>query len=246
MRNYYCHEDTKTRKPFTRTYVRFGALRALRGHAFGVYMSKELTYLEAIREGARRGDAPRSEGLRARRGRRSVRRRLRRDAGAARGVRRDARGRHADLGVGHHRREHRRVAARIPAGCRNAVRRLHLVRLRSDRQPGGDAALPLRRPGDGADCRARAERRQRRRRPVPFAESRSVVHPSARVEGRRAVDGVRRQGAVEGGHPRRQPGGLLRAQVSVPPRQGTGSRRRRHRADRRRRHAPRGHATRRC
>jgi len=55
--------------------------------------------------------------------------------------------------------QHRRVAARLPAGRGDAVRRLHLVRLRPDRQPGGDAALSVRRPLDGADRRARAERR---------------------------------------------------------------------------------------
>ena len=51
---------------------------------------------------------------------------------------------------------------------------------------------------------------------------------------------VRRQGAAEGGDPRRQPGDLLRAQVSLPPRQGAGAGRRRDRADRRRRDAARG------
>ena len=144
-------------------------------------MPKELTYLEAIREALARRDAARSEGLRPRRGRRAVRRRVRRHAGPLRGVRRDARPRHADLRVGHRRRQHRRVAARVPAGGRDAVRRLHLVRLRSDRQPGGDAALSVRRPRERADRRARAERRQRRRRPVSLAESRGVVRPPARV-----------------------------------------------------------------
>ena len=52
-------------------------------------------------------------------------------------------------------------------------------------------------------------------------------------EGGRAVDGLRREGAAEGGDPRRQPGRLLRAQVSLPPRQGAGAGRRRDRADRR-------------
>ena len=159
-------------------------------------MSRELTYLEAIREalaeemrrdpkvfvlgedvGATAARSASTQGL-------------------LRGVRRDARRRHADLGVGDHRRQHRRVAARLPAGRRDAVRRLHLVRLRSDRQPGGDAALPLRRPRVGADRRARAERRQRRRRPLSLAEPGGVVHPPAGAEGGRAVDGLRRQGAA--------------------------------------------------
>ncbi len=53
-------------------------------------------------------------------------------------------------------------------------------------------------------------------------------------EGRGAVDAVRCEGPAEGRHPRRQPGGLLRAQVSLPPREGAGARGRRDRADRRR------------
>ena len=60
------------------------------------------------------------------------------------------------------------------------------VRVRSDRQPGGDAALSVRRPRVGADRRPRAERRQRRRRAVSLAEPRSVVRPPAGPEGRRA------------------------------------------------------------
>ena len=42
---------------------------------------------------------------------------------------------------------------------------------------------------------------------------------------------VRREGAAQGGDPRRQPGRLLRAQVSVSPREGPGAGRRRDRAD---------------
>ena len=164
------------------------------------------------------------EGVRARRGRRPVRRRVRRDAGPVRRVRRDARHRHADLRVGDRRHQHRRGAARLPAGRRDAVRRLHLVRVRSDRQPGGDASLPVRRPRVGADRRPRAERRQRRRRAVSLAESRGVVRPPAGPEGRGAVDRLRREGTAEGGDSRRQPGRLLRAQVSVPPREGPGAR----------------------
>ena len=56
----------------------------------------------------------------------------------------------------------------------------------------------------------------------------------ARAEGRGAVHRVRRKGPAEGRHSRRQPGHLLRAQVSVSARQGPGARRRRDRADWRR------------
>ena len=57
-------------------------------------------------------------------------------------------------------------------------------------------------------------------------------------EGRRAVDRLRCEGTAEGRDSRRQPGHLLRAQVSVSPRQGTGAGGRRDRADRRGRHPP--------
>jgi len=56
------------------------------------------------------------------------------------------------------------------------------------RQPGGDVAVSLRWPRDGADCRPRTERRECRRRVVPLAESRSVVRPPAGLESRRAVN----------------------------------------------------------
>ena len=103
---------------------------------------------------------------------------------------------------------------------------------------GGRASVP--------DRRARAERRQRRRRAVSLAESRGVVHPSPRPEGRRAVDAYDAKGSAQGGHPRRQPGGLLRAQVSVSARQRSGAGRRRDRADWRRGDAGAKATTSRC
>ena len=68
-----------------------------------------------------------------------------------------------------------------------------------------------------------------------------VVRPSPRAESRRALDAVRRQRTAQGGDSRRQPGRLFRAQVPLPARQGSGSRRRRDRADRRRGHAAAWH-----
>jgi hypothetical protein len=56
----------------------------------------------------------------------------------------------------------------------------------------------------------------------------------------RAVHGVRREGAAEGGDSRRRPGAVLRAQVPVPPDQGRGARRRLRRAARQGGRAARG------
>ena len=82
------------------------------------------------------------------------------------------------------------------------------------------------------DGRARAERRVRARRAVPLAESGGGVHPHARPQGRLSGDGRRREGADEGGDPRRRLRAVLRAQVSVSPHQGRDARGRSRRADR--------------
>jgi len=65
-----------------------------------------------------------------------------------------------------------------------------------------------------------------------FAVAACLAEPHPGAEGRRAVDAVRRQGAVQGRRPRRQPGGLLRGQDQLH--QGEGAR-----ADRRLRHPAR-------
>ena len=157
--------------------------------------------------GALRGDAPRSEGVRARRGRRPVRRRVRRHRRAC--ARSSARCACLDtpisesaiigVSIGASLRGYRPVAEMqfadfITCGFDQIVNQAATLRYRY----GGRASVP--------DRRARAERRQRRRRAVSLAESRGVVRPSARAEGRGAVDGVGREGTAEGGDPRRQPG----------------------------------------
>ena len=76
-------------------------------------------------------------------------------------------------------------------------------------------------------------------RPLSLAEPRVVVRAPARPEGGGAVHGVGREGPAQGRDPRRQPGHLPRAQVSLPPREGPGARGRRDRADRRGRRAAR-------
>ncbi len=72
------------------------------------------------------------------------------------------------------------------ADGRDAVRRLHLVRLQPDRQQPREDALPLGRRRAGRH--ACADRRRHRRRSVPLAERRGVVHaawPASRWSHRR-------------------------------------------------------------
>ena len=198
----------------------------------------ELTYLQAISEGLREEMRARRLGLLPRRGHRRLRRRLQGHRRLHRGVRRRARARHAARRERDHRRGDRRRGRGHEAGLRDAVRRLHLLRLRPARQRGGQAALP---PGDrGADGGAAALRRRLLGRPVPLAEPRGVVPAGARPEGRRAGDRRRRQGPADERDPRPQPGLLPRAQGALPPRQGRGPRGRAHGPDRRGAHRPRG------
>ena len=134
--------------------------------------------------------------------------------------------RHADLRVGDHRRQHRRVAARLPAGGGDAVRRLHLAAasIRSSTRRRRCATATAAAPRCRSSCGRRAAATSAagcitRRIPKAWFIHRpglKVVAPST---------AVRRQGAAEGGDSRRQPGDLLRAQVSLSPRQGAGARR---------------------
>ncbi len=123
--------------------------------------------------------------------------------------------------AGHRRRRHRCGHGRAAAGGRDAVRRLRLDRLR----PAGDLrrqdALPHRL--GGADGDALPQRRRSRRRPVPLRERRGLVPSPRRPQDRlpRHRRGRLRPAAV--GHPRSQPGGVLRAQVPVPAGEGRGA-----------------------
>ena len=93
-----------------------------------------MNMIQAINDAHRRDDGARPRHRRVRRGRRLFRRRVPRHRGPAGEVRQDPRVRHAD-----HRRRHRRRRGRHgrlwpAARCRDPVRRLHLPRLRPDRQ----------------------------------------------------------------------------------------------------------------
>ena len=119
-----------------------------------------------------------------------------------------------------HRRRRRRRGRGAAAGLRDAVRRLHRLRLRPARQRRREAPLP---PGDrGPDGGPAALRRRVLGRPVPLPEPRGVVPPGAGAEGGRAGDRGRRQGPAGQRDPRPEPGLLPRAQGALPQRQGRG------------------------
>ena len=123
---------------------------------------------------------------RVRRGHRLFRRRLPRDRGTAEGVRQDPRLRRADQ-RGRDRRDRGRHGRLWPqAGHRDPVRRLHLSRLRPDRQRSREDALPHRRRVDDADGHPHALRRRHLRRPDAQPVAGKPVHPHRRPEGRRS------------------------------------------------------------
>ena len=125
------------------------------------------------------GDAPRRARARDGRGHRRLRRGLQGHRRLHRRVRPRPRDGHAAGRVGHRRHRRRRRRRRDAADLRDAVRRLHLLRLRPARQRRGQDVLP---PGAaGEHHRAPAQRRRLLGRPVPLAEPRGVVHALARA-----------------------------------------------------------------
>ena len=130
---------------------------------------------DALRIAMRRGPARRRAGRRRRQGRR----RLSRDRRALRRVRRRPRDRHAAQRGRHRRRRDRHGALRPGAGRRDPVRRLHLARLRPDRQRAREVPLPFGRRVPGEDRDPHAGRRRHPRRALPLAAPRERVHPRA-------------------------------------------------------------------
>ena len=187
------------------------------------------------------GDAPRRGGLRDGRGRRRLPGRLQGDRGAARRVRRAARARHADLREHDRRRRGRRGDGRAAAGRRADDGQLLPAGARPDRQPRRRDPLHVQRPGAGADGDPDAGRRRPPARPDPLAQLRGALPAGAGPAGRLPLDPGRRQGAAEGGDPRRQPGDLHRAREPLRgARRGRRGRRRRGAALRRGGGAARG------
>ena len=110
-------------------------------------------------DGPGRGNAARQEGLRLRRGRRPLRRRLSGHARPARGIRQRACDRHRDLRGGHRRRGGRRGPSRHAADRRDHVRRLPDHRHGPARARRRVQPLHVRRQGQGPDGPSHRRRR---------------------------------------------------------------------------------------
>ena len=149
-----------------------------------------------------------------------------------------ARDRHAALRDGDRRRRHRRRADGPAPGRRDAVRRLHLVRLGSPRDGGGEAVLP--RADARADRRPAAVGRRVLRRAVPLAEPGELLRAHPRAEDRLPGDAARREGPPRDVDRGSEPRPLLRAQAPLPPDQGRRAGRPLHRAVRSGARPPRG------
>src|SRR5215210_4063044 len=164
------------------------------------------------------GDAPRQARVRDRRGRRRLRRRVQGHARVPGGVRAVARDRLAAVGDGDRRRLHRRRDHGDASGRRDAVRRLHLVRLGPARDGRRQAVLP-RRHAD-PDRRPAAVRRRLLRRPVPLPEPGELVRAHRRPEGRLSGDARGCKGPADQRDRGSESRPLLRAQAPLPPGQG--------------------------
>ena len=106
---------------------------------------RQITYAAGAGRGSSRGNDPGRQRLHHGRGRRALRRRVRRDARPLEGIRRLARARHADLRGDDRRRGRRRGDGGHAAHRRDHVRRLHPAGHGSDRQPGRQEPLYVRR-----------------------------------------------------------------------------------------------------
>ena len=186
----------------------------------------EVEFREAIRAGARRGAGARRARLPDGRGRGRRGRRLRGHARPARAARPRARLRHADLRARDDRGRVRRRASpasgpvlEIMFGDFLALSMDSLINQATKYWflTGGKQSVAAR------DPLGRRRRRPLRRDPLADAGLVADGHPGP--EDRRALDARRREGAAEGGDPRREPGDLLRAQAALLD-QGRGQRRR--------------------
>ena len=137
--------------------------------------------------------------------------------GAAAGIRRQARDRHAD-----HRARLCRRRRRCGDGRPKADRRIHDLQFRDagdrpDHQLRRQDAVHVRRPDGLLDRVPRTERRRRPRRRAAQPGLFGVVFASAGAEGDRAVFGRRLQGPAQIRDPRSQSGDLPRKRNAVRP-----------------------------
>ncbi len=115
-------------------------------------------------------------------------------------IRLGARDRHADQRIGHRGRCGGHGLRGLAARGGNAVHRLHRLLLQPGHQLRGEVALPVGRAG--ADRAARAVRRRRAWRPVPFGKSGDVFRAHAGPQGCLSGNRLRREGFAEIGDTR--------------------------------------------
>ena len=134
---------------------------------------------------------------------------------AAEGLRRIPGGGHPARRVRHRRHRDRARAARLPAGLRDPVRRLRVPRVRPDRQPAGQDAAALARPGQPAGGDQDPVRRRHRRGGAPQRVAGGAVRAHRRAAGGRLLRPGRRLHDDPAVDPLRRSGDLLRAQAPV-------------------------------
>ncbi|CAA9343377.1 MAG: Pyruvate dehydrogenase E1 component beta subunit, partial [uncultured Gemmatimonadaceae bacterium] len=175
--------------------------------------------------GAARRDAARRPRLPHGRGGRALPGRLQGVEGAGAGVRRHAGARHADHGAGVRRRRRGRGDGGAAPDHRVHDVELRPARARPGGERGGEDALHVGRPVQHPDGLPRPQRRRAAAlRPAqPGVGGVARAHPGA--QGRGARHAGRRQGAAQGGDPRRQPGGVPGGRDALQ-HQGRGARRR--------------------
>ena len=130
-------------------------------------------------------------------------------------VRQRARGGRADQRAGLRRARSGRGDGRAPTGDRDDDLELRDPRDGPDRQQRREAPPHGRRP---AALPHRLPRAERRGRPAVLAAqpvAGGELRPLSGAEGPRPVDSGRRQGAAQGGHPRRQPDHLPRGRAPL-------------------------------
>ena len=130
-------------------------------------------------------------------------------------LRRAALLRHPAGRVRHRRLRGRHGHGRLPAGRRDAVRRVRLPGVRADRLARGQDAQPHPRRGQPADRHPGAVRRRHRRRRAPLRLQRGLLRPHPGPEGRHAGDGRGRLLAAARGDRRPRPGGLHGAEEAL-------------------------------
>ena len=166
------------------------------------------------------------------RGRRPRRRRLSGDRGPARPLRRRPLRRHAARRSRDPRLGGRALHGRLPAGLRDAVRRVLVSLPRPADHPRRPLPLAHRREDDLPDHDPDAVRRRRPRARAARRLARDLLRPHARDQGRDPVDAGRRKGPARGRDPRSRPGRDSRAEARLPHRARRGARRRARRSAR--------------